>query len=110
MASAAELENSIDAGIQDLSCGFSMISIDLVNAANTLDDEIDALEIQFEFDKEKARELIDEKKNELLSQIETFKRKLNEKRKITQEKAAEFEDELSSGMVQNKDAFLKLFS
>ncbi len=70
---------------------------------------MEAFEVQFEVKKAGARAQFEHKKGQLVAQINEYKRQLEEKKQMGRDKAATFENELSNGMAQIKQAFKKLF-
>ncbi len=68
----------------------------------------DALEARLFMKKVEAKTQFENKKSDLLAQINQFKTQLQGKRDMAKDKAATFEKELSAGMSQIKQAFKKL--
>ena len=66
------------------------------------------LAIQFEVKKEGAKDRFEHEKRALIEQIKRYKQQLEEKKQMARDKAATFENELSNGMSQIKQAFKKL--
>ncbi len=68
----------------------------------------DALEARLFMKKMEAKAQFENKKKDLLRQINEFKTQLQGKRDMAKDKAANFQKELSAGMSQIKQAFKKL--
>jgi hypothetical protein len=68
----------------------------------------DALEARLSMKKVEAKAQFENKKRDLLAQINKFKTQLQGKRDMAKDKAATFEKELSAGMSQIKQAFKTL--
>jgi chromosome segregation ATPase len=100
-------EASID---QQLDETFDALTQDLINEANAIEAELDALQIRFEMEKTEHKAQIDQKKQEFVSKIQAFKENIEARKQMTKDKAETFESELTSGLSQIKQAFSDLFS
>ncbi len=79
-----------------------------IMAAIKLETEMEFLAIQFEVKKEASWARFTHEKRALILQINRYKDKLEEKKRLAKDKAATFEGELSYGMSQIKGAFKNL--
>jgi hypothetical protein len=111
--SIATLESTID---RELDAAGQSIDESLKKAANKFivaaigfEAQMEALEVQFEVKKAGARAQFEEKREQLIAQIKDYKRQLEEKKRMAGDKAATFENELSNGMSQIRQAFMRLF-
>ena len=77
-------------------------------AAIRLEAEMEFLAIQFEVKKDDTWSWINHEKRALILQINRYKDKLEEKKRLAKDKAGTFEGELSAGMSQIKHAFKNL--
>lgn len=111
--SIASLEATVDrqlqASGQAVNESLRKAANEFIIAAIRLEAEMEALAIQFEVKKAGVGAQFEYKKRELVAQIDEYKRQLEEKKRMAKDKAAAFENELSSGMAQIKQAFQKLF-
>ena len=80
----------------------------LINSANKFEAELEAAGAQYEIEQEKLSTGFQEKRDTINSHINEFKSNLEMKRKEAKEKGESFEQEISSGLSQIKDAFNNL--
>jgi hypothetical protein len=111
--SIAALESTIDrqlqASGQAMDESLRTAAREFIRAAIGVEVEMEFLAIQFEAKKAGARAQFEQKKGQLVAQINEYKRQLEEKKRMASDKAATFENELSNGMSQIKQAFKNLF-
>jgi DNA repair exonuclease SbcCD ATPase subunit len=79
-----------------------------IAAAIEYEAEADALEARFVMKKTEAKAQFEKKKSDLMAQINEFKAQVQGKRNMTRDKAATFEQQLSAGISQIKQAFKTL--
>jgi hypothetical protein len=112
--SIATLESTIDhelgAAGQSIEASLKKAANKFIVAAIVLEAQMEALDVQFEVKKAGAKAQFEQKKAQLVTQINEYKRQLEEKKQMGKDKAATFENELSNGMSQIKQAFNKLFN
>lgn len=77
--------------------------------ADTLEAELNALEIQYVEEKDKLQAEWEQKKQAVESQISQFRDELETKGQLARDKLEAFDNELSTGFSQVKDAFTNLF-
>ena len=82
---------------------------DLVDRSSTLEAEFEALKSRFESEKAKQQVTLESKKQELLTNLVSFKDQLKAKRVAVEAKADVFETDLRQGLDQIKAGFRKLF-
>jgi hypothetical protein len=82
---------------------------DLVGRASGLEAEFEALKNRFESEKVKQQTVLESKKQELLTKLQTFKTQLKDKRQAVQAKGDSFELDLRNGLNEIKKAFQRLF-
>jgi DNA repair exonuclease SbcCD ATPase subunit len=82
---------------------------DLVDRSSTLEAEFEALKGRFESEKAKQQVTLESKKQELLTNLVSFKDQLKAKRVAVEAKADVFETDLRQGLDQIKAGFRKLF-
>jgi hypothetical protein len=105
----ATVDRQLQASGQAINESLRKAANEFIIAAIRLEAEMEALAIQFEVKKAGAGAQFEHKKRQLVAQIDEYKRQLEEKKKMARDKAATFENELSNGMSQIKQAFQKLF-
>ncbi|MGB6063916.1 MAG: hypothetical protein WBG50_03850 [Desulfomonilaceae bacterium] len=102
------IDRELDAAGQSIDESLKKAANKFIAAAIGLEADMEALELQFEVKKAGARAQFQHKKGQLIAQINDYKRQLEEKKQMARDKAATFENELSNGMSQIKQAFKKL--
>ncbi len=104
----ATVDSHLDAAGKALEASLDRAADKYVAAEIEYEAAADALEARLHMKMVEAKAQFENKKNDLLAQINTFKTQLEEKRGMANDKAATFEKELSNGMSQIKQAFKKL--
>jgi hypothetical protein len=103
----AELEAELDVELEEVD---RETIVEMVTAAELLDAAMETAALRLESEKKDIDELLAEKKTEIKSQIEAYKKDIAEKREGAPEKWAHFEDELKGGLEKVKGAFKQLLS
>ena len=106
----ATIDRELDAAGQSIDESLKKAANKFIVAAIGLEAQMEAFTVQFEVKKAGARAQFEQKKGQLVAQINEYKRQLEEKKRMARDKAATFENELSNGMSQIKQAFKKLSS
>jgi hypothetical protein len=104
-----EFESIAEKKLKGASFESSKVWEDLVGRTSTLEAEFEALKGRFEREKAKQQVVLDSKKQELLTKLESFKDQLKTKRGVVQAKADVLETDLREGLDQIKAGFRKLF-
>jgi hypothetical protein len=104
----ATVDRELDAAGQVIQESLRKAANEFIVAATRLEAEMEALAIQYEVKKDSARDRFELEKRALIEQIQRYKQQLEEKKQMAKDKAATFENELSNGMSQIKQAFKKL--
>ncbi len=102
------VDRELDAAGQSIDESLEKAANKFIVAANGLEAQMEALEVQFEVKKAGAIAQFEQKKGQLVAQIDEYKRQLEEKKRMAKEKAATFEKELSDGVSRIKQAFKSL--
>lgn len=105
----ATIDRELDAAGQSIDESLKKAANKFIRAAIGLEAEMEALGVQFEVTKAEAMARFEQKKKELVAQIDGYKRQLDDKKQMAKDKAASFESELSDGVSQIKRAFKNLF-
>lgn len=105
----ATVDRHLDAAGHAIEESFERAADKFIAAAIEYEAASDALEARLFMKKVKAKAEFENKKKDFLEQISKFKTQLQGKRDMAKDKAATFEEELSAGMSQVKQAFKKLF-
>jgi DNA repair exonuclease SbcCD ATPase subunit len=103
------IDRELDAAGQSIDESLRKTANRFIAAAIGLEADMEALEVQFEVKKAGAMAQFEHVKRELVAQIKQYKDRLQETKQMAKDKAATFENELSDGMSQIKQAFKKLF-
>ena len=106
----ADLEVAIAEEDEALKADLDNLMDAYVREADALDAEIDAMYAKFDEEKARTKADYEKFKQDVQSQITSFKGELDDKRKTAAGKLDTFETELSTGASKIKDAFNNLFS
>jgi len=104
-----EFESVADQKLKGAAFESGRVWEDLVGRASTLEAELEALKGRFETEKTKQQVTLESKKQELLTELVSFKDRLKVKRASVQAKTDVFETDLREGLDQIKKGFKKLF-
>lgn len=104
-----EFESVADQKLKGAAFESGRVWEDLVSRASTLEAELEALKGRFETEKAKQQVTLESKKQELLTELMSFKDRLKVKRASVQAKTDVFETDLREGLDQIKTGFRKLF-
>lgn len=104
-----EFESVADQKLKGAAFESGRVWEDLVGRASTLEAELEALKGRFETEKAKQQVTLESKKQELLTELVSFKDRLKVKRASVQAKTDVFETDLREGLDQIKKGFKKLF-
>jgi DNA polymerase III alpha subunit (gram-positive type) len=104
----ATVDRELDAAGQSMHECLRKAANEFIVAAVKLEAEMEFLAIQFKVKKDRPRDRLQHEKRALIEQIKRYKQQLEEKRQMAKDKAATFENELSNGMSQIRQAFKKL--
>ena len=104
-----EFESVADQKMKGATLESGKVWEDLVGRTSTLEAEFDALKGRFEIEKAKQQGSLESKKQELLTELVSFRDRLKAKRDTVQAKADVFETDLREGLDQIKTGFRKLF-
>lgn len=104
-----EFESVADQKLKGAAFESGRVWEDLVGRASTLEAELEALKGRFETEKAKQQVTLESKKQELLTELGSFKDRLKVKRASVQAKTDVFETDLREGLDQIKKGFKKLF-
>jgi len=104
-----EFESVADQKLKGAAIESGRVWEDLVGRASTLEAELEALKGRFETEKAKQQVTLESKKQELLTELVSFKDRLKVKRASVQAKTDVFETDLREGLDQIKKGFKKLF-
>jgi DNA repair exonuclease SbcCD ATPase subunit len=104
-----EFESVADQKLKGAAFESGRVWEDLVGRASTLEAELEALKGRFETEKAKQQVTLESKKQELLTELMSFKDRLKVKRASVQAKTDVFETDLREGLDQIKTGFRKLF-
>jgi DNA repair exonuclease SbcCD ATPase subunit len=104
-----EFESVADQKLKGAAFESGRVWEDLVGRASTLEAELEALKGRFETEKTKQQVTLESKKQELLTELVSFKDRLKAKRASVQVKTDVFETDLREGLDQIKTGFRKLF-
>ncbi len=104
----AAIDRQLEASGQAIHESLQKAANEFILAAIRLEAEMEFLAIQFEVKKDDSWARFTHEKRALILQINRYKDKLEEKKRLAKDKAATFEGELSYGMSQIKGAFKNL--
>jgi len=104
-----EFESVADQKLKGAAFESGRVWEDLVGRASTLEAELEALKGRCETEKTKQQVTLESKKQELLTELVSFKDRLKAKRASVQAKTDVFETDLREGLDQIKTGFKRLF-
>jgi DNA repair exonuclease SbcCD ATPase subunit len=104
----ASLDKHLDAAGHAAEAALEMAADKFIAATIEYEAQADALAEQFAMKKADLTAQLQDKKNDLQQRINEFKAQIQGKREMAKDKAATFENELSAGISQIKQAFKKL--
>ena len=104
----ATVDRELDTAGQSIHESLRKAAKEFIRAAIGVEIEMEFLAIQFDVKKQDAKDRFEDQKRALIEQIKRYKQQLEEKKQMARDKAATFENELSNGMSQIKQAFKKL--
>jgi hypothetical protein len=105
----ATVDRELDAAGQAGHEALRKAANEFITAAVRLEAEMEFMAIQFDVKKDDVRGRFEHERTALAEQIQRYKQQIEEKKQMARDKAATFENELSNGMSQIKQAFKKLF-
>ena len=104
----AAIDRQLEASDQAIHESLRKAANEFIVAAIRLETEMEFLAIQFEVKKDDSWSRFSYEKRALILQINRYKDQLEEKKRMTRDRVATFEGDLSDGISQIKGAFKKL--